>query len=409
MAEYSISQLGTFENCARQYKLIYIDRISREEEGVEAYLGQRFHEAMERLYRERTFRIVPFEELLEYYEKSWTENWHEKVKINREGRTADDYRRLGRRFIEDYYRRYHPFEEGRILGLERTIRFPLAEGSPYRCKGIIDRLMLAPDGAFEIHDYKTSSILPDQAEIDSDRQLGLYQIGVQTLWPDAKDVRLVWHYVAFDMEMRSRRTPEALEMLRREIREIIDRIETETEYAPNESALCDWCPYWDLCPAKKHFVKVEALPKPQWKDEPGVVLVDAYAERWRRKKDLEAKVKTIEGELEEIKKEAIRYAEREDLQVIVGTDARLRVTGRERVVSPAKGSEEREALERELRAAGVWDEVSTLDPPALERAVAEERWTGAVLDRIKVFIKTEKRWTVMLKDKLADESGGEVG
>ncbi|MDZ7262649.1 MAG: HAD-IC family P-type ATPase, partial [candidate division KSB1 bacterium] len=46
---------------------------------------------------------------------------------------------------------------------------------------IIDRLMLAPDGAFEVHDYKTGSSLPEQATLDRDRQLGLYQIGVQTL------------------------------------------------------------------------------------------------------------------------------------------------------------------------------------------------------------------------------------
>ena len=56
----------------------------------------------------------------------------------------------------------------------------------YKCKGIIDRLMLAPDGAFEVHDYKTGSKLPDQAELDKDRQLALYQIGVQKLWPDVE-------------------------------------------------------------------------------------------------------------------------------------------------------------------------------------------------------------------------------
>jgi RecB family exonuclease len=261
MPEYSISQLNNFEECALQYRLIYVDRIKRYEEGVEAFLGQRFHEAMEWLYRERAFRVVPLEELLAYYEKVWAERWHAEVKINKEGRTADDYKLMGRRFIEDYYKRHYPFEEGRVLGLERYLRFPLAEGSRYNCKGIIDRLMLAPDGAFEIHDYKTGSGLPEQAELDEDRQLGLYQIGVQTLWPEAKEVRLIWHLVAFDLEMRSRRTPDALEGLRCEIAGLIDKIEAEREFAPHESALCNWCPYWDLCPVKKHLVKVEGLPR----------------------------------------------------------------------------------------------------------------------------------------------------
>ena len=399
MPEYSISQIGTFENCALQYKLIYVDRIKRLEEGVEAFLGQRFHEAMEWLYRERSFRIVPLEELLAYYEKSWAGKWHTEVKIAREGRTADDYRLMGRRFIEDYYKRHHPFDEGRVLGLERHIRFPLDEAGRYNCKGIIDRLMLAPDGAFEVHDYKTSSNLPEQADLDRDRQLGLYQIGVQTLWPEAKEVRLVWHMVAFDLEMRSQRTPEALAELRREIAGLIDRIEAEREFAPRESTLCDWCPYWDLCPVKKHLVKVGALPKDRWKDEPGVAIVDAYAERWRKKRALDTEVKAIEAEIEELRAAAIAFAEKEGIQVIGGTDARLRVTGKERVVSPAKGTEERDALERELREAGVWDEVSALDPSALEKAVAAGRWREDVLDRIKSYISIEKRYMVTLREE----------
>ena len=161
MPEYSNSQLGKFEDCALQYKFLYVDKIKRYEEGVEAFLGQRFHDAMVWLYGERAFRIVPLEELLDYYEKDWAKQWHDEVKIRKEGRTQDDYRLMGRRFIEDYYKRHHPFDDGRVLGLEKYIRFPLDDAGRYKCKGIIDRLMLAPDGAFEVHDYKTGSKLPD--------------------------------------------------------------------------------------------------------------------------------------------------------------------------------------------------------------------------------------------------------
>jgi len=398
MAEYSISQLDKFEECPLQYKLIYVDRIKRYEEGVEAFLGQMFHDAVEWLYKERAFRVVPLEELLAYYEKLWAENWHAEVKIRKEGRTADDYRLMGRRFIEDYYKRHYPFDEGKVLGLERYIRFALDDKGHYKCKGIIDRLMLAPDGAFEVHDYKTGSNLPEQAELDEDQQLALYQIGVQKLWPEAKKVRLVWHLVAFDVEMRSTRTPQALEKLKADLAGLIDRIEAEQEFAPRESALCDWCPYWDLCPAKKHLVKVEALPKDKWRDEPGVKIADAYAERWRKRRELEAEMKAVETELDEIKDAAIMFAEREGASVIAGTEARLRVTAKDKLISPAKGSGEREALERELREAGVWDDVSTLDSAALEKAVSEGRWAPEVTERIRTYLSAEKRYTVTLKE-----------
>jgi putative RecB family exonuclease len=399
MPEYSISQLDKFEQCALQYKFLYVDKIRRYEEGVEAFLGSRFHEAMEWLYRERDVRVVPLEELLDRFERTWAEKWHPGVVIRKEGRTADDYRLMGRRFIEDYYKRHQPFEEGKVLGLERYIRFKLDDEGRYNCKGVIDRLALAPDGAFEVHDYKTGSKLPDQAELDEDRQLALYQIGVRRLWPEAKDVRLIWHMIAFDVEMRSTRSEDALDRLKAELGELIETIEAEREFAPHESALCDWCPYWDLCPVKKHLVKIEALPADEWKDEPGVKIVNAYAEKWRMRRALEEEKEAVETELDVLRDAAIAFAEKEGVQVIAGTDARLRVAGKTRIVSPAKGSEEREALERELRELGVWDEVVALDPFALEKMVSEKKWPTETLDRIKKYLGAEKRHTVTLSEK----------
>ena len=46
MPEYSNSQLSKFEECALQYKFLYVDKIKRYEESIEAFLGQRFHDAM---------------------------------------------------------------------------------------------------------------------------------------------------------------------------------------------------------------------------------------------------------------------------------------------------------------------------------------------------------------------------
>ena len=401
MAEYSNSQLSTYEQCALQYKFNYVDGIKRYEEGIEAYLGQRFHDAMEWLYSEKAFRTPSLEEVLDYYDKDWTNRWHLEIKINKAGRTADEYRRMGRRFIEDYYRRHHPFDEGRVLGLERYIRFPLDDAGRYRCKGIIDRLMLAPDGVFEVHDYKTGSKLPDQRELDRDRQLALYQIGVESLWPEAREkgVRLVWHEVAFDVEMGSVRSQEALERLKADVGALIDRIEAERVWVPHESALCDWCPYWDLCPVKKHLVKIEALPGDKWKDEPGVVIVDAYAERWKRKKELEGQLEAVKGEMEGLRDAAIAFADKEGVQVIAGTESRLRVTGKDRVVSPNKGTAEREALERELRGRGVWDEVAELDTSALDKAIAAGKWSGEILEALKGYVRIEKRWTVSLREE----------
>jgi hypothetical protein len=52
-----------------------------------------------------------------------------------------------------------------------------------------------------------------------------------------------------------------------------------------------------------------------------------------------------------------------------------------------------------LRAAGVWDEVSTLDASALEKAMTEGKWAPEVLERLKAYITKEKRYTVTLKEE----------
>ena len=54
MPVYSNSKLATYENCPRKYKLQYIDRIELPEarDGIEAFLGSRVHETLEKLHKE---------------------------------------------------------------------------------------------------------------------------------------------------------------------------------------------------------------------------------------------------------------------------------------------------------------------------------------------------------------------
>jgi putative RecB family exonuclease len=101
---------------------------------------------------------------------------------------------------------------------------------------------------FEIHDYKTSGYLPHQRRIDEDRQLALYQIGLEQTYPDAREVELVWHYLVFNKTLRSRRTRESLDQLRNATVRLIDLIEAEREYRPKPGPLCRWCEYSERCP-----------------------------------------------------------------------------------------------------------------------------------------------------------------
>ncbi len=400
MAVYSHSRLACYENCPLQYKLRYLDRIKAERDTIEAFLGSRFHEVMEKLYGDSAVRATPLAELLAYFEARWAAEIHAGVEIHEPDRTSDDYRRLGRRFIEDYYARYRPFDQSRVLGLEKRVLTDLDGTGRYRVQGYIDRLAKTSDGAYEIHDYKTSASLPRQSDLDEDRQLALYQIAVQEMWRDVRSVRLVWHYVAFDEEMSSVRNPEQLEGLKRDIIGLIVRIESAAAFEPRESALCDWCPYGEHCPVKKHPARVGALEPEMFAADDGVRIVDAFAEATARRRARQAEADAVEAEIDRIKAAAVAFARREGLEVIRGTCHRLRVKSGERVKPPAKGSPERRALEEALQAAGVWANLSTLDAFALERAVKAGLAPG-LKERVEAWLVREKETQVSLS-KLKD-------
>ncbi len=248
---FSPSSLSCFENCPKQYYFRYVEPIEVDQEGIEAFVGKRVHEVLERLYRFVAQGMVPtLARVVWRYQQSFAEQFDpSRIRIVREDTDADFYRAAGVRGLENYYRRHYPFDADETLGLEKKIRFRLDPEGRYAVRGIIDRLVRAKDGALEIHDFKTGRRIPPQDELDRDRQLGLYELGVREQLGEAGEVRLVWHYVVSDQTRSSTRNEEQRQALRDATTRDIDRIRSEAEWAPRKSALCDWCEFRPYCPA----------------------------------------------------------------------------------------------------------------------------------------------------------------
>ncbi len=390
MPIYSHSRLSTYENCPLQYKFVYIDRIKREKEGIEAFLGNCVHETLKKCYDnlQRT-KCPTLDELQECYNGLWYKNWHDGIIINREELNAEHYRSLGEKMLESYYRRYIPTCTDLTLGTEMMLNFPLDDGKKYRFTGLLDRLARDPSGVFWIHDYKTGGHLPSQADVDSERQLALYQVGVRKRWPDFRDIRLVWHYLAFDCELVSSRTEESLNQLVTDTIQLIDTIEADIEFASKETPLCEWCDYPDLCPQRKHFFIVENLPSNEYLSEPGVTLVNNYAA-------LKHQADEIDRKMEKIKEALIEYAKRENVNVIKGSDHKARVKFDEKLKFPGKNDPERESLDNTIIQAGKWSDVSQLDTTALFRIIEHQSWDRSLIERILKFGKLEQTSTISL-------------
>ena len=395
MAIYSHSQLSMYEQCPLKYKLCYRDKIKRDVEGVEAFLGTRVHDTLKKCYDDaRLTKVNTLDELLSYYDNIWQQNWHDSIIITKKDLTQGHYKALGKRMLETYYKRYAPFDSDITISTEMRIAFSL-DDDRYRLMGYIDRLSRVEGDVYQIHDYKTSAYLPSQQDADNDRQLGLYHIGVQKKWPDIKNIRLLWHYLAFDKDLVSSRSEEAISKLVEDTIRTIDEIEATDHFTPRESGLCDWCEYPDLCPLRKHFVKVESLPLNEYLNEPGVVLVNKYAQ-------LREEASEIDEEIAKVKEAILEYARREEVEVIKGSDRKVRVKFDEKLKFPGKSEIERRELDDAIKQAGKWMEVSQLDTTSLNRVIENSLWSEELITQVLKYGRIEETSAIYLS-RLKDE------
>ncbi len=393
---FSNSKLGTFENCPLKYKFQYVDKEKVErEDTVETFLGSKVHETLEKLYKDLKFeKLLSLKELLAHFNKLWKENWNDTIKINKKEYTQENYRKMGIRQLTDYYNRYQPFNQGKVLGLETTDLLTL--GKDYKFHIRIDRLVDKGNGVYEVHDYKTSNHLPKQQELDEDRQLAMYSLWVKLNFKDCKKIKLIWHYTAFDKEMESSKTIPQLEDLKKEIIAQIKKIESTKEFPANESSLCSWCEYQNICPLWKHEIKLEEKEVNEYLNDSGVKLVNKYVQLKTEQKKYDSEV---EEQLEKLKEALIEFCKKEGIEVVVGSDNKISIKEYESLKFPGKGSEEREELVKLLKKMNKWKEVIDLDPHALVRVVQDKEWAEKELKKLEKFETISKDWRLSVKKK----------
>jgi putative RecB family exonuclease len=399
---YSISRIGTFEDCRLRYKYQYVDRLKADKETIEAFMGSRAHEAFAELYGFVKNGVVkPRDWLLARYDDLWGKNLTPAVKVVRSDYTEDDYRRKGRKCLDDYYGEYAPFDQAKVVATEKEISFKLKDGNvEISFRGIIDRLdWNDKEKIYEIHDYKTSGSLPTQADADTDDQLGLYHIAVRSLWPDIDRVKLIWHYLLFNKRIESSRSQEKLAELEKAMILKVKEIEACTDYPPKKSALCDWCGFQDICPEWKHPEAMKKLPENEYLKDEGVVLVARYAELEEKKKELKKEIEDLEAEEAKVEEAAFTFAKKNGVRVIDGQGFQLTVLEKEETCAPMKKEDEARwtALRDLLISEGKYQDVSTVNNNMLNARL--RTWGKDFYEKVKAFLITRVTKSVYLKKK----------
>lgn len=290
MAIYSHSKLCTFEQCPLKYKLRYIDKIRPEiEKTIESHLGSSVHDTLEWIYntvKNNQENVPSLDDIINHYVEIWQKDFTEDTLIVKKQFTEKDYLNKGIQFLADYFQKYYPFKDGTIE-CEKEIIINLDENT--QIKGFIDRLAYnIENGYYEIHDYKTANNLPSQEKMDEDRQLALYSIAIKEMYGRDKEVILVWHYLAHNHKIISRRTEEQLEKLKDTTKQLIKEIEQTEDFISNRSILCDWCEYKSVCPEwnlqldenlSKNILSKRFNPFPEFKENENKENLDIWNDK----------------------------------------------------------------------------------------------------------------------------------
>lgn len=385
MATYSHSKISTFENCPFQYKLHYIDKIDVEfPETIEMFMGKRVHETLEKMYQDRKFKKrVSKAMLLKFYKDLWEKEYSKDILVVKKDLTADNYKKMGLKFISDYYDSYKE-DDMTILGLETQDRLTLPDGNSWHVR--MDKLGCNGNTYF-VCDYKTNSRMKDQEEADSDRQLAMYSIWVKDKFKDAKKVILKWHMLAFDKEVTSERTDEQLKKLQEEVMNVIRQIqkaEKEDEFPRKQTGLCDYCGYKEHCPSFKHEVKLEKLSVEKFKKDDGVKLVDEYSE-------IKTKLSELDKKKEEFENNLIEFSKQLGVDVVYGSNNVAKVKEFDKIILP----EEKEEFLALMKEKGIYDACSMLCYPKIQT----KYFKGELHPEVHGKISKEKDWRVSLSKK----------
>ena len=251
---FSYSRLQTFSHCPAQYRFHYLEDLAQTATSIESFLGSRLHEALEWLYRERLAgRSVPFDGLLQVYRSQWAQHWSGQIRIADPAWQTDDYYQLGLRSLAGFYRRHRPFDQP-VTNTELVLKFDLDGDGHYLMIGVLDRLDNHGPGWWSIHDYKSGRRILTQAQANQDLQMKIYYLALLKTQEQVERVDVVWDFLRHGREVAIDRVDWSPSRVTTMIKKRIDRVrEAEAQpelLRPKESILCNWCYYWEACPAK---------------------------------------------------------------------------------------------------------------------------------------------------------------
>ena len=362
----SYSQISTYQSCPLLYKLQYIDKLKAPPKWYFSF-GTSLHAAVEQFFRVKTPPCPSLDELNRIYEHEWLSEGYaskeEEVK----------YKAYGRDIIKKFHELHAP--GFRIpIALERRF-FLDVEG--IKLMGFIDRVDKLESGGLSIIDYKTNQELFSCEYVDKNLQLTIYQMAAEQTWGLPVEKLTLYHLRTNTPCVTRPREKHQIDEVKRLVLDTAVKIQGE-EFPATENDFCP-CDFPQYCPYHRHqYITAEPI-----KEQQGILPGLDAAEAANRYVEIQAKIKDLEAELNQVKQSIVNYCRDQGLNRVFGDTCQITYRNVEKTAYDEAG------IKEVLQPAGLWQQVLSFDQSLLKKLVSD----GAISEELQHKIESLKHTT----------------
>ena len=333
------------------------------------------HLCAEHFFRVRVPPPPTLEELLRFYEENWLSGGYESAE------EESNYKAYGKEILTTFWE-IHNRDFQMPLAVEKLFYIDIGG---VKLRGFIDRVDKLENGGLSIVDYKTSKELFTNDYLKKDLQLTLYQLAAEQLWQSPVEKLTLYHMRSNTPVSCPGRKPTQLNEAKQLVLDVAEKINqqifpaTENDYCP--------CDFPEHCPYYRHLYRGEVAETAA--EEPPSTIIGA--EDIERYASLQAQIKELQKELDELRQGIISYCEAEGLKRVFGPESEITYQ-----LVEMTGFKE-EDIKSLLEPEGLWEKVIGLDQSRLKQLLNDEAVAQELRDRIqslRQIISTQQRLSV---------------
>jgi RecB family exonuclease len=356
----SFSQINLYLSCPFAYKLQYIERLKPKDKWYFSF-GSTIHSCAEHFFRVKVPPPPALEELLRFYDENWLSAGYESEE------EEANYKAYGREILTAFWEiHYRDFQMP--LAVEKLFYIDV---DSVKLRGFIDRIDKLETGGLSIVDYKTSRELFTYDYLKNDLQLTLYQLAAEQLWQMPVEKLTLYHMRSNTPVICPGRMPLQLNEAKELVLDVAEKI-NQGIFPATEHDFCP-CDFPEHCPYHRHLYSGETTEVTA--GEPSPVTIEA--EDIERYASLQAQIKELQRELDELRQGIISYCEVEGLNRVYGPESEITYQLVE--ITGFKEEDVKSLLEPE----GLWEKVLGFDQSRLKGLLDDESVARQLKDRIQ--------------------------